>query len=75
VTNENLTTEQYNELSNRELSNDEGWQAIADDLTEAYNALPVKQADKGAHQGRRSSPPRKVYLYKATVRMMPPPMP
>ncbi len=66
VTNENLTTEQYNELSNRELSNDEGWQAIADDLTEAYNALPVKQADKGRpSKAAAAALLAKVYLYKA----------
>ncbi len=66
VTNENLTTEQYNELSNRELTNDEGWQAIADDLTEAYNVLPVKQSDKGRpSKAAAAALLAKVYLYKA----------
>lgn len=66
VTNENLTTEQYNELSNRELTNDEGWQAIADDLTEAYNILPVKQSDKGRpSKAAAAALLAKVYLYKA----------
>ncbi|MBP7767927.1 MAG: RagB/SusD family nutrient uptake outer membrane protein [Prevotella sp.] len=66
VTNENLTTEQYNELSNRELTNDEGWQAIADDLTEAYNSLPVTQTDKGRpSKAAAAALLAKVYLYKA----------
>lgn len=66
ATNEYLTTEQYNALSNRELSNDEGWQKIADDLTEAYNSLPVKQADKGRpSKAAAAALLTKVYLYKA----------
>lgn len=66
VTNANLTAEQYNSLSNREYSNDEGWQKIIDDLTEAYNNLPVKQADKGRpSKAAAAAFLTKVYLYKA----------
>ena len=45
VENENLTYEEYNTLSNRTYSNDEGWQLIIDDLMEAYNTLPQAQVD------------------------------
>lgn len=41
VVNENLSYQEYNELSNTEYTNDEGWQLIINDLMEAYNTLPV----------------------------------
>ena len=47
VTDENLSMEAYNELDNRAYTNDEGWQLIIDDLTQAYESLPVTQEDKG----------------------------
>lgn len=66
IMNENLTTEEYNSLSNREYSNDEGWQLIIDDLEEAYNALPVVQEDKGRpSKAAAAAFLTKVYLYKA----------
>lgn len=66
IMDENLTTEEYNNLSNTEYSNDEGWQLIIDDLDEAYNALPVNQADKGRPtKAAAAAFLAKVYLYKA----------
>ena len=66
VIDENLTYEQYNELSNTQYTNDEGWQLIIDDLMEAYNTLPVSQADKGRPtKGAAAAFLAKVYLYKA----------
>jgi len=66
VVDENLTYDEYNELSNTAYSNDEGWQLIIDDLMEAYNTLPQTQEDKG--RPTRASAAAflaKVYLYKA----------
>ena len=66
VVNENLTYEEYNELSNTQYTNDQGWQLIIDDLMEAYNTLPEVQQDKG--RPTRSAAAAflaKVYLYKA----------
>ncbi len=66
VVNENLTYDEYNELSNRTYSNDEGWQLIIDDLMEAYNTLPQTQADKGRPtKASAAAFLAKVYLYKA----------
>lgn len=66
IMNENLTTEEYNTLSNTEYTNDEGWQLIIDDLEEAYNVLPVKQEDKGRpSKAAAAAFLTKVYLYKA----------
>jgi len=66
VTDPNMSEEQYNTLSNREYTNDEGWQVIIDDLTEAYNTLPEKQADKGRPtKAAAAAFLAKVYLYKA----------
>lgn len=66
VVNENLTYEEYNELSNRQYTNDEGWQLIIDDLMEAYNTLPVVQQDKGRPtRAAAAAFLAKVYLYKA----------
>ncbi|MBO5580096.1 MAG: RagB/SusD family nutrient uptake outer membrane protein [Prevotella sp.] len=66
VVNENLSYQEYNELSNTEYTNDEGWQLIIDDLMEAYNTLPVTQADKGRPtKAAAAAFLAKVYLYKA----------
>ena len=66
VVNENLTYEQYNSLSNRTYSNDQGWQLIIDDLMEAYNVLPETQAEKGRPtKAAAAAFLAKVYLYKA----------
>ncbi|MDY4967589.1 MAG: RagB/SusD family nutrient uptake outer membrane protein [Prevotella sp.] len=61
-----LTYDEYNTLSNREYTNDEGWALIARDLEEAYGVLPVKQADKGRPtKAACAAFLAKVYLYKA----------
>ena len=66
IMDEHLTTAQYNELSNRQYSNDEGWQLIIDDLEDAYKTLPVTQADKGRPtKAAAAAFLTKVYLYKA----------
>ena len=66
VVNENLTYDEYNTLSNREYSNDEGWQLIINDLEEAFKVLPEKQADKGRPtKAAAAAFLAKVYLYKA----------
>ena len=66
IMNENLSTEEYNKLSNTEYTNDEGWQLIIDDLEEAYDVLPVKQEDKGRpSKAAAAAFLTKVYLYKA----------
>ena len=66
VVNENLTYDEYNELSNTTYSNDEGWQLIVDDLMEAYNTLPETQNDKGRPtKASAAAFLAKVYLYKA----------
>ncbi len=66
VMDENMTEEQYNNLSNREFTNDEGWGLIAKELEEAYANLPVKQEDKGRPtKAAAAAFLTKVYLYKA----------
>lgn len=66
IMNENLTYEQYNELSNTEFTNDEGWQQIINDLEYAYNILPVKQNEVGRpSKAAAAAFLTKVYLYKA----------
>ena len=66
VINENLTYDEYNELSNTQYTNDEGWQLIIDDLMEAYNTLPEVQQDKGRPtRAAAAAFLSKVYLYKA----------
>ena len=62
----NMTEEDYNNLSNTEYTNDEGWQQIINDLEDAYAVLPVKQADKGRPtKAAAAAFLAKVYLYKA----------
>ena len=41
VMNPNLTVEDYNNLSNTEYTNDEGWQLIINDLEDAYKVLEI----------------------------------
>ena len=66
VVDENLTYDDYNALSNRTYTNDEGWQLIVNDLMEAYENLPVVQADKGRPtKAAAAAFLAKVYLYKA----------
>ena len=66
VIDENLTTEQYNSLSNTKYTNDEGWQLIIDDLEEAYKVLPAKQTEVGRpSKAAAAAFLTKVYLYKA----------
>ena len=66
VMDENMTEEQYNNLSNREYTNNEGWALIAKELEEAYADLPVKQEDKGRPtKAAAAAFLAKVYLYKA----------
>lgn len=66
VMDENMEPSAYNNLSNTEYSNDEGWQQIANDFEEAYRALPDKQADKGRPtKGAAAAYLAKTYLYKA----------
>ncbi|EFZ37796.1 SusD family protein [Hoylesella oralis ATCC 33269] len=66
IMNENLTTQEYNNLSNTEYSNDEGWQQIINDLEAAYKVLPVKQAEVGRpSKAAAAAFLAKVYLYKA----------
>ena len=66
IMNANLQYEDYNKLSNTEYTNDEGWGIIAKELEEAYEVLPVKQADKGRPtKAACAAFLTKVYLYKA----------
>lgn len=63
---ESLSPEEYNVLSNRTYTNDEGWAQVAADFQFAYDHLPETQAEKG----RPSRPAAaaylaKTYLYKA----------
>ena len=61
-----LTYEEYNALSNRQFTNDEGWQQIINDLTEAFNKLPETQEELGRPtKGAAAAFLTKVYLYKA----------
>ena len=62
----NMTQQDYNELSNTEYSNDQGWQVIADDLEFAFSVLPETQADKGRPtKAAAAALLAKTYLYKA----------
>jgi len=62
----NMTEDDYNNMSNTEYTNDEGWQQIINDLEDAYAVLPVKQADKGRPtKAAAAAFLAKVYLYKA----------
>ena len=62
----NMQEEDYNNLSNTEYTNDEGWQQIINDLEDAYNVLPVTQTEKGRPtKAAAAAFLAKVYLYKA----------
>ena len=62
----NMTEEEYNNLSNTEYTNDEGWQQIINDLEDAYAVLPVTQTEKGRPtKAAAAAFLAKVYLYKA----------
>jgi hypothetical protein len=62
----NMEEEDYNNLSNTEYTNDEGWQQIINDLEDAYAVLPMTQADKGRPtKAAAAAFLAKVYLYKA----------
>ena len=62
----NMTEDDYNNLSNTEYTNDEGWQQIINDLEDAYQVLPTTQADKGRPtKAAAAAFLAKVYLYKA----------
>ena len=62
----NMTAEDYENLSNREYTNDEGWQQIINDLEDAYAVLPATQAEKGRPtKAACAAFLAKVYLYKA----------
>lgn len=63
---ENISTEDYNNLSNTEYTNDEAWQQIADDFKFAFDVLPDTQADKGRPtKAAAAAYLAKTYLYKA----------
>ncbi len=62
----NMQEEDYNNLSNTEYTNDEGWQQIVNDLEDAYAVLPVTQKEKGRPtKAAAAAFLAKVYLYKA----------
>ena len=62
----NMQEEDYNNLSNTEYTNDEGWQQIINDLEEAYAVLPMTQKEKGRPtKAAAAAFLAKVYLYKA----------
>jgi hypothetical protein len=62
----NMTEEDYNNLSNTEYTNDEGWQQIINDLEDAYAVLPETQAEKGRPtKAACAAFLAKVSLYKA----------
>ena len=66
VTNPNLTVEDYNNLSNTQYTNDEGWQLIINDLEDAYKVLPIKQTEVGRpSKAAAAAFLTKAYLYKA----------
>lgn len=63
---ENLSTAEYNNLSNTTYTNDEAWQQIANDFQFAYDNLPDTQADKGRPtRAAAAAYLAKTYLYKA----------
>ena len=62
----NMQEEDYNNLSNTEYTNDEGWQQIINDLEDAYAVLPAVQVEKGRPtKAACAAFLAKVYLYKA----------
>ena len=62
----NMEEDDYNNLSNTEYTNDEGWQQIINDLEDAYSVLPAVQTEKGRPtKAACAAFLAKVYLYKA----------
>ena len=62
----NMEESDYNNLSNTEYTNDEGWLQIINDLEDAYKVLPAVQAEKGRPtKAACAAFLAKVYLYKA----------
>ena len=62
----NMEEEDYNNLSNTEYTNDEGWQQIINDLEDAYAVLPAVQTEKGRPtKAACAAFLAKAYLYKA----------
>ena len=62
----NMTPDEYNQLSNTEYTNDQGWQVIANDLEKAFAVLPEQQEDKGRPtKAAAAALLAKTYLYKA----------
>ena len=62
----NMQEDDYNNLTNTEYTNDEGWQQIINDLEDAYAVMPATQADKGRPtKAACAAFLAKVYLYKA----------
>ena len=62
----NMQENDYNNLTNTEYTNDEGWQQIINDLEDAYVVLPATQKDKGRPtKAACAAFLAKVYLYKA----------
>ena len=62
----NMQEADYNNLSNTEYTNDEGWQQIINDLEAAYAVLPAVQMEKGRPtKAACAALLAKVYLYKA----------
>lgn len=61
-----LSTVEYNNLSNTQYSNDEGWALIAADLSQAFRYLPEVQPEVGrANKAAAAALLSKVYMYKA----------
>ncbi len=66
IMNANLSQEEYNNLSNTEFTNDEGWQQIINDVEYAYSVLPVTQSEVGRpSKAAAAAFLTKLYLYKA----------
>ncbi len=62
----NMQEDDYNNLTNTEYTNDEGWQQIINDLEDAYAVLPMTQTEKGRPtKAACAAFLAKVYLYKA----------
>lgn len=62
----NMTEEDYNNLSNTEYNNNDGWQQIINDLEAAFEVLPATQTEKGRpSKAACAAFLAKAYLYKA----------
>lgn len=60
------TSEDYRKVSNREYTNDELWQKVADDFQYAYDNLPETQVEKGRPtKAAAAAYLAKTYLFKA----------